>query len=176
DGDDAAVTPPQLILEAAHAAVRLERREQAFPIPRIDVEIDDPLRAERLVLVDAEHAFQRRIRRDQIAVDRRLENAVDDVVEEAAIARLALAKRGLVLLAADRDAGELREPRDHVELVRLRAARRAEEHAERAVDAVAGGHDRRRAARRDAGGRERRPHGRGPRIGLDVADDDRTAE
>src|SRR5690606_12378801 len=91
DGDDAAVAPTQLILEVAYAAVRLERREQPFPIPRVDVEIEDPLRAERLVLADAEHAFQRRIRRDQIAVDRSLENAVDDVVEEAAIARLAFA-------------------------------------------------------------------------------------
>ena len=71
-------------------------------------------------------------------------------------ARFAVAQRGLVLLAPNRDAGELRQARDEIELFGVRAARRVEVQRKRAVDAVARGDDRRRAAGADAVREQRR--------------------
>src|SRR5690606_20408775 len=138
--------------------------------------VGDADRSELAHVLAAEHLHEGRVRGQYLAVRRRLENAVDDVVEKIAEARLALAQSLLVALAPNRDAGELREARDNVELFRRRAARRVEIHGDRAVDAVARGHDRRRAARgeravlREAG--RRVPQ----RVARDVAHDDLAAE
>ncbi len=78
-----------------------------------------------------------------------MKDPVDDVVEERAKTRFAVAQRFFVLLATNRNAGKLRKPRDEIELLGLGAARRIEIDVERAVDPITRRHDRRRATRID---------------------------
>ena len=107
DDDDAARTRAQLILEMAHPAVALELADEARALLRIHEELRHVAAAERGAILEAEHLHERRVGRQELAARRRLIDAVDDVVEQRPEARLAVAQRGLVLLAANRDAREL---------------------------------------------------------------------
>ena len=130
--------------------MRRELGHEPLAIVRFDAKVVHSASAQFVQGLVAEHRDERGIRGNQLAVERALIDAVDDVVEQRAKTRLADAQRRLVLLAAYRDAGELGQTRGEIELLCLRPARRLEVDRERAVDSIAGRDDRRRAAAADA--------------------------
>jgi pilus assembly protein TadC len=68
-------------------------------------------------------ATERGIRRQQVAVERHLVDALDDIVEQAAEAALALAESVFRAAALDRDARELRHATDELEVAAAKACR-----------------------------------------------------
>ena len=130
--DFATVLAAQTVLEILDHALRFEACEDALAIDRIDVQhgrVADAL--EVLGAVVAEHLDQRRIGRDQLAVARGDVDAVDHVLEQAAIAHFGVLELALVELAFDGDARQASHATQLVELIGGRPARLVDVHVER---------------------------------------------
>ncbi len=111
-------------------------------------------RADRAQLLQrgiAQHRDQRRVRGQQVAVERHLVDALDDVVEQPAEAALALAQRVVGTAPLDRDARELGHATHELEVAARGHARAPQVGRERAEHAPVGPGDRRRPAGVQAG-------------------------
>ena len=152
DRDDGAVAALQLVLGLHQLAVGLQLLDQLAAQGRVHVQAVG--RADRAQLLErgiAQHRDQRRVRGQQVAVERHLVDALDDVVEQAAEAALALAQRIVGAAPLDRDARELGHATHQLEVAARGHARALQVGRERAEHAPVGAGDRRRPAGVQAG-------------------------
>ena len=121
--DFPAILAAQPVFEILDVALGLETREYALTIDRVYVQHRRAASGfEFLGTLETEHLDQRRVGRDDVAFTRCNVDAVDDILEQAAITRLGTLEPVFVKLALDGDACEAREPVQLVQLIRCRRA------------------------------------------------------